>query len=101
MKKHTWVGVALDGHLAMETGREGGPIGGPNMHAIAQVQELVKSKHDVRIVTPRVAGLHGETIHEQRERIQNWCMHHVGHRLPIQATSDKNMLQMLGGRNGN
>jgi hypothetical protein len=99
-KKHTWIGVGLDGVLSQSTGRSNGVIGSPQMQNVTAVQQLIKDRKDVRIVSARVAGLDTAAIDEQRERIKNWCHQHIGYRLPIQAMPDARMTRMLENRHG-
>lgn len=97
-----WIGVDLDGTLAYypyDFPRIGPPI--PAM--LEKVKGWLAEGKDVRIFTARVAGSglsssagtdNEEWRKDQVELIENWCLEHLGQKLPVTATKDFLMIEL-------
>lgn len=105
MRTEGWIGVDLDGTLAMYRRVEewDGSIGEPVVAMAARVKRWLDDGRDVRIVTARVAPVEGITdgpraVDVQRELIEAWCEKHLGVVLPITAAKDYHMLELWDDR---
>lgn len=93
----SWIGVDLDGTLAMTCDHYGNcNIGEPVPAMLARVKEWLAEGKDVRILTARVAefGPGGRTravVEQERAAIEQWCRTHIGVMLPITAEKDMAM----------
>lgn len=95
---HTgWIGVDLDGTLAVYDGWKGQEhIGAPIPAMVDRVKTWITQGRDVRIVTARV---HPEcSDHLTRGYIQAWCKEHLGRALQITHQKDMNMLELWDDR---
>lgn len=102
-----WIGVDLDGTLAMygewvsET-HIGPPCppppeGGPSM--VERVKGWLADGHEVRIVTARISGLRTlAEIHPIKTAIQEWCLEHIGEALAVTNVKDYEMLELWDDR---
>lgn len=91
-----WIGVDLDGTLAEYHPRNGGTIGAPVGPMIQRVLAWLDAGHEVHIVTARGGPrLPGRTVDPQTERqkIEAWCLTHLGRVLPVTASKDFDMLE--------
>lgn len=106
-----WIGVDLDGTLAMfEGGRVDAPLGAPIELMVSRVRAWLAEGRDVRIFTARAArtdestyhGYYdntGDTFHAKQEQmITEWCIEHLGCALPITATKDFMMAELWDDR---
>jgi hypothetical protein len=88
-----WIGVDLDGTLAMR--KDGDPltiIGKPLEPMVARVIGWLAQGLEVRILTARVASIHTpKEIAKQRKLISSWCLQNIGRVLPITAEKDHEM----------
>jgi len=94
MTSMTWIGVDLDGTLAV--GACPG-IGRPVERMCLRVREWLHDGVDVRIVTARVNDA-TDLAAEQRGRIEAWCVEHLGRVLPITAEKDYAMALLYDDR---
>src|SRR4051812_46364736 len=104
-----WIGVDLDGTLALYDSKDGiGTIGQPIEPMVKRVTEWLSKGIEVRIFTARVAA-QGETNGDevldsaafadtQREMIRDWTLRHVGMALEATATKDFRMMQLWDDR---
>lgn len=103
-----WIGVDLDGTLAHYEGWNGGEIGAPIPAMIQRVCKWLAAGREVRIVTARV-GTSGKRndqgvsddhafAAEQRTKIQEWCLKHVGIALEVTASKDFGMIELWDDR---
>lgn len=94
-----WIGVDLDGTLAEYNGWNNGTIGEPVIPMLKRVIKWLEDGKDVRIMTARVGRGEGRSqesgrwadddfIAEQKEKIQLWCLKHLGKILPITHEKD-------------
>lgn len=106
-----WIGVDLDGTLAMFDG-ESPPdvVGQPIYPMVQRVKHWLARGHEVRIVTARADG--GEAAASQGNplaeayrdvdrvigHIQDWTAQHVGARLPVTNKKDYGMIELWDDR---
>ena len=90
----TWVGVDLDGTLAVSHGFKGlGVIGKPVKRMMRRVKRMLREGKDVRIFTARAAsGLRAVRV------VEEWCEEHVGRRLPVTCRKDPGMKKLIDDR---
>jgi hypothetical protein len=103
MSNKGWIGVDLDGTLAMYDGWMGPDhIGQPIPAMLHRVIKWLSEGQDVRIMTARVS--HDGTEHRiaeccrAREAIAKWCLQHVGRVLPITCMKDYSMVELWDDR---
>lgn len=93
-----WIGVDLDGTLAVYDGWNGpDKIGRPVPRMIARVVNWIKEGKNVRIFTARVA-ISGTDEMKARVAIRNWCIRYIGCDLPVTATKDYDMVELWDDR---
>lgn len=94
-----WWGVDLDGTLAQydkwvsET-----HIGPPVPRMLARVKQWLAEGKEVRIFTARVAEPRPEDVRVIRKAIEDWCLKHIGQKLPITNAKDYAMVQLWDDR---
>lgn len=89
-----WVGVDLDGTLAVYDGWKGiDHIGEPIPATIEYVQNLIESGIEVRIFTARC-----QEGQRAIDAVQVWCLRHIGYALPVTATKDFGMVFLVDDR---
>lgn len=98
-----WIGVDLDGTLAeYEPGSpwDGVEIGPPVPAMVARVRRWLAEGRDVRIFTARAAAVNGSYRPgpEVIGAVEDWCVAHIGKRLPVTATKDYHMLELWDDR---
>ena len=94
----TWVGVGLDGVLAVYDGWRGaGHIGEPVPRMEERVKQWRRAGDDVRIVTSRV---HPKKADAQvcKQAIEDWLRVHVGEVLPVTHTKDRYLRELWDSR---
>jgi hypothetical protein len=105
-----WIGVDLDGTLATypnSLGVDG--IGDPVPRMVERVKNWLALGANVRIVTARVASTmlycqisdridNTEFALAQTRLIEDWCIQHIGQKLPVTATKDFNMVVLYDDR---
>jgi len=93
-----WIGVDLDGTLAVYHGWQGPKhIGEPIRWMVERVGAWLTSGKDVRIFTARVYP--GKPDAEEcRAAIDDWCRDVFGHTLPITHEKDPGMLELWDDR---
>ena len=104
-----WIGVDLDGTLAMHRAYcDAEPIGPPVPAMLDRVIAWLEQGIEVRILTARV-GESGKMLSngrrddatvadEQRALIGAWCLQHLGRVIPITATKDAFMRSLWDDR---
>lgn len=95
-----WIGVDLDGTLAMSVKSEAPEdIGVPIDRMVKQVKKWLAQDWDVRIFTARVNPYHRriEALRARRA-IEVWSKRHVGQVLPITHEKDSDMVLLLDDR---
>lgn len=91
-----WIGVDLDGTLAVHDGWGGVEhIGDPIRPMVARVTKWLSEGTEVRIMTARANGIGSEY---QIELIKAWCLEHIGMVLPVTCCKDSKMIQLWDDR---
>lgn len=96
-----WIGVDLDGTLAVYDGWKGvETIGEPIPLMVERIQKWRAQGIEVRIFTARVSGISrdGRSIADIRELIKEWCVKHVGEELCITNVKDYHMWELWDDR---
>jgi len=95
-----WIGVDLDGTLAVYDGWRGEEhIGEPVPAMIERVRRWRAEGKEVRIFTARVAGIReGLTPERTRELIETWLLKHLGEVLEVTCVKDFGMVQLWDDR---
>ena len=95
MKDRRWIGVDLDGTLAIwdiPWSDDHRLIGAPIPAMVQQVKLWLYQGEDVRIFTARMDGYHPKQgpipARTNRRIIGNWCLKHLGAVLPITNRKD-------------
>lgn len=87
-----WIGVDLDGTLAVYDGWRGEDhIGEPIQPMVDLVIEWVAAGVDVRIFTARAAT-------NDIKPINDWCQEHIGKVLPVTCVKDYGMVELWDDR---
>jgi hypothetical protein len=95
-----WIGVDLDGTLAVYNGWMGPEHIGEPIPAMAdRVREWLEQGRDVRIFTARASGprsgLESQLV---LASIDEWCKKHFGRTLPVTCTKDYGMIELWDDR---
>jgi len=98
-----WIGVDLDGTLAVYDGWKGvDHIGEPVPLMLSRVKQWLAEGKDVRIFTARVSGhlkpLVGGGLEDAITPIQLWSKKHIGQVLPITNVKDYGMVELWDDR---
>jgi hypothetical protein len=103
MSNNGWIGVDLDGTLAVYHGwKSDGSVGDPVPLMVARVKYWLKNGVDVRIVTARVNPKGKEQFPvqflKQEKIISEWCLTHIGQVIPIGYEKDLAMIELWDDR---
>lgn len=108
MKVHGWIGVDLDGTLAMYDKWRGiDHIGDPIPAMVTRVKRWLDDGNDVRIFTARVSDADAAAVaagtmvsddRGVRHYIEQWCLKHIGIILPITNVKDFGMAELWDDR---
>lgn len=100
MSKSGWIGVDLDGTLAVYEGWKGADhVGAPVEPMVARVRNwLDEGLLSVRVFTARVNPVNGEEAHVSRRAIEAWCAEHIGCVLPVTHEKDFQMVTLYDDR---
>jgi hypothetical protein len=93
-----WIGVDLDGTLAVYHGWRGPlHVGEPIPRMVERIRQWIAAGVEVRIFTARASegGFWGS---DGDEAIQSWCREHLGTELPITCTKDFKMIELWDDR---
>jgi len=96
-KPSGWIGVDLDGTLAVYDGWKGPNfIGAPIAPMVNRVKEWLAQGRQVKIMTARVGPRKTskdpfDTAAQQTYIIKRWCKTHLGQELEVTATKDFGM----------
>jgi hypothetical protein len=98
-----WIGVDLDGTLAVYDGWKGpGHIGDPVPLMVERVRRWLSEGRTVKIFTARVAGhglpLVGGGWEDAITPIKDWCHQHLGQELEITNVKDYGMTELWDDR---
>lgn len=92
-----WIGVDLDGTLAMYDGWKGySHIGPPVLGMVGRVKKWLEEGRDVRIFTARVCPQND--IEQALPPIEMWCEAHLGRKLPVTCVKDFGMVELWDDR---
>lgn len=102
----SWIGVDLDGTLAIYPGTFGVPhsIGEPIPLMVNRVRRWISQGREVRIMTARAAGpftdMFGKEIGEDAalKEVRDWCEKYIGQQLPVTCQKDYNMIELWDDR---
>ena len=96
MKENGWIGVDLDGTLAVYDKWEGiGVIGEPIPLMRQRVINWLAEGKDVRIMTARASTEYAE---EEILAIRKWCLEHLGQELEVTCIKDRYMEELWDDR---
>ena len=97
MSKKGWIGVDLDGTLAMfDEWRGIEHIGEPIPLMLERVKKWLEEGQEVRIFTSRVTS--GVEKCAAESAIKKWCAKHIGGVLPITNVKDFDMIELWDDR---
>lgn len=89
-----WIGVDLDGTLAMYEDWVGPEhIGAPIPLMMARVKAWLEAGQEVRIYTARVGGNRPFEANLARSAIKAWCIDHIGQELEVTCCKDYGMIE--------
>lgn len=92
-----WIGVDLDGTLALYNGWQGiDHIGEPIKLMLNRVLQWVDDGIEVRIMTAR--SFPSDTSDEAIRHIKAWCLEHIGTELEVTYMKDYNMVELWDDR---
>lgn len=98
MSESGWIGVDLDGTLAVYGVWDGG-IGEPIPLMVERVKKWLADGVEVKIFTARVCFSGDEKFMlEQMNLIESWCEKHIGQKLQVTATKDFRMIELWDDR---
>ena len=80
---HGWLGVDLDGTLAVQQDPFDGSIGPPIPAMVRMVRKAIMSGRDVRVFTARASVSYWE-----RRKVRAWLRRHLGYELPVTCVKD-------------
>ncbi len=102
MKANEWYGVDLDGTLALFDGTNTGVnIGPPIMPMIHRVKAWINDGRDVRIFTARISPRADDSPGDRdkvKTAIEQWCLEHLGVKLPITNVKDHGLIELWDDR---
>lgn len=94
-----WIGVDLDGTLAVYDGWKGPThIGPPVPRMLQRVRDWLLDGKTVKIVTARVGNLEERELVTARGAIERWCEEHIGEALEVTAAKDFMMIELWDDR---
>lgn len=94
-----WIGVDLDGTLAIYDGWVGEEhIGPPVPKMVQRVKDWLSKGVEIRIFTARVTETPGRDNSTIRRAIEDWCLLHIGQVLPITNIKDFAMIELWDDR---
>lgn len=104
-RPQSWIGVDLDGTLAMYEGFiHSTHIGEPIIPMVERIKEWIHNGVKVKIFTARVAPIYvnldgtGYDIIAVTAAIQDWTERHIGHRLEVTCMKDFYMVELWDDR---
>lgn len=106
IKPGGWIGVDLDGTVAEDLDQPfEAPIGPPIPAMLERVKAWRAQGIEVRIVTARMhfdpTWIENETYRrclDQKKKIDEWCLAHLGEALPLTCRKDRNMAELWDDR---
>lgn len=99
MSSKGWIGVDLDGTLAQYSGWVNETtIGEPVPLMLDRVKAWLAQGKDVRIFTARVTNALPSGLDIVSLAISDWCLKHIGQRLPITNVKDYGLYELWDDR---
>jgi len=96
--KMGWIGVDLDGTLAIFDGWKGPKIiGEPIPLMVDRVKNWISEGIEVRILTARVSTSNPQKIGAE-DAIKEWCLKNIGKVLPITSEKDYGLIELWDDR---
>jgi hypothetical protein len=96
MRDEGWIGVDLDGTLAIyDTWRGPHHIGEPVPAMLQRVVGWLAEGRQVKIFTARVSH---DPDGKVAEKIRRWCIEHIGVELPVTCAKDYGMIELWDDR---
>ncbi len=99
-----YIGVDFDGTLAFQGGRDWPECGAPVPAMLERVKQWLAEGKNVRIITAR-AFLEYDCLsnsillnQEEISKVENWCLEHLGVKLPVTCCKDYEMLALWDDR---
>jgi hypothetical protein len=89
-----WIGVDLDGTLAVYHGWLGGNIGAPVPAMVDRVKAWLAEGITVKIFTARACFNDAQEI----QKIKDWCAEHIGQELEVTCSKDFSMIELWDDR---
>jgi hypothetical protein len=100
--KTGWYGVDLDGTLAHYETYGNGEIGDPIPKMVERVKRWIAEGKEVRIFTARMSQHEDpnkqRNLEEVRNKIENWCIKHIGTKLKVTNIKDHNLIELWDDR---
>lgn len=99
MSRYDWIGVDLDGTMAMVCpGMPYDPrvVGAPIVPVVERVKRVLAEGRNVKVLTARVYP--GEKGTVTVRAIEEWCKEHVGQVLPVTCSKDAFMVELWDDR---
>jgi hypothetical protein len=94
-----WIGVDLDGTLAVYDGWRGHRhIGRPVPAMVERVKKWLAAGAEVRILTARVSTPDGIEREQSRSAIRAWSVQHIGQALEVTNEKDYEMIELWDDR---
>lgn len=98
MSNKGWIGVDLDGTLAMYTSWQGvDHVGDPIPAMVDRVKRWLAEGYEVRIFTARVGNFDREA-EIAGKAIRDWTEKHLGQRLAVTCQKDYGMIELWDDR---
>ena len=98
-EKKGWIGVDLDGTIAMYDGWKGEKhVGAPIMPMVERVKAWRAAGIPVRIFTARVSTRDADEMKTVTAAIEQWCVEHLGEVLPVTCSKDYQMIALWDDR---
>lgn len=99
MSSAGWIGVDLDGTLAVYDGWKGiNRIGKPVPAMLKRVKSWLARGIEVKIFTARAFNFDGSPIPESVALIEQWCVKHVEQKLEVTNRKDFGMIELWDDR---
>lgn len=101
VEQRGWIGVDLDGTLAVYDGWQGTlHIGEPVPAMLARVKEWLAEGREVRIFTARVERVNqsDEEAYQAQAAVEDWLQKHLGRTLPVTCIKDFSMVELWDDR---
>ena len=95
-----WIGVDLDGTLAMQAHQTPYEIGAPVPEMVARVRGWLAHGYNVRILTSRLtpSAASPRDVDTVKAAIEGWCLLHLGQAIPVTNIKDHVLLAILDDR---